>query len=159
MFTRMLVSPLRGDAPHSEVLTDLMRAFFAAGHDEKVLLGVGIWLPTGPEDYAVPDLSLVSADIDSHLVENNCYAPACFRLVLEVTSDNWRTDLHTKVGAYAAAGVPVYVVVDREHERLHVFTEPAGDTYASHHVHAPGETAVLGADVTVDVSAVLEAGR
>ncbi|WP_416974567.1 hypothetical protein [Streptomyces sp. 4F14] len=84
---------------------------------------------------SVPDLSLVTADIDSHLIANNCYAPSCFRLVLEATSRNWRTDLHAKVAAYAA-----------------------GDTYANHRVHAPGETvAVL--EVTLDVGLIPEAGR
>jgi len=47
----------------------------------------------------------------------------------------------------------------RKHQQLHVFTAPAGDTYATHRVPTPGETAVLGADVTVDVGALLEAGR
>jgi len=46
-----------------------------------------------------------------------------------------------------------------EHQQLHVFTAPAGNTYATYRVHTPGETAVLGADVTVDVGALLEAGR
>jgi Uma2 family endonuclease len=154
------------DGPHARALTKLMRPFIAAGLDDgptEVLQGVGLWLPTGSEDYVIPDLAVVDADIDDHLIENNCYDPVCFRLVLEVTSSNFRSDLRTKVAAYAEAKVPVYVIVDREHRRLHVLTGPAGRDYAAHRVHSPGERVVhpasLGAEVTLDVTGVLEAGR
>ncbi|QDQ13323.1 Uma2 family endonuclease [Streptomyces spectabilis] len=160
----LLVTP-SPDAPHARALTGLMVPFLAAGlhgAETEVFQNVGLWLPTEVEDYAIPDLVVVDADIDDHLVENNAYDPICFRLVLEVTSSNWRDDLKTKVAAYAAAKVPVYVVVDRKHQRLHVLTDPAADGYASHEVHAPGQTITLpdsiGAKVSLDVAAVLEAG-
>ncbi|MGW1952558.1 Uma2 family endonuclease [Streptomyces sp. NPDC001920] len=160
----LLVTP-SPDAPHARALTKLMRPFIAAGLDDdgtEVLQNVGLWLPTGDEDYAIPDLVVVDADIDDHFVENNAYDPGCFRLVLEVTSGNWKDDLKTKVTAYARAAVPVYVVVDRKHQRLHVLTDPAGDTYESHRPHAPGEIVTLpdsiGAKVTLDVAEILKAG-
>jgi Uma2 family endonuclease len=37
-----------------------------------------------------------------------------------VSSSNFRADLRTKVAAYAEAEIPVYVIVDREHRRLHL---------------------------------------
>ncbi|MFH8895228.1 Uma2 family endonuclease [Streptomyces coeruleorubidus] len=162
---QILASP-PPDGPHGDVLTDLTLPFIAVGlhgTESRLIQGIGLWLPTGTEDYAIPDLSLVDADYRDHLIENNCYDPVCFRLVLEVTSSNYRTDLRTKVTAYAEAKVPVYVIVDRKHQRLHVLTEPAGDTYANHRPHAPGELVTLpetiGAEVTLDVAAILEAGR
>jgi Uma2 family endonuclease len=161
----LLVTP-SPDAPHARALTKLMRPFIAAGLDDdetEVLQNVGLWLPTGDEDYAIPDLVVVDADIDDHLVENNAYDPVCFRLVLEVTSGNWKDDLKTKVAAYARAGVPVYVIVDRKHQRLHVLTNPAADKYENHRPHAPGEIVALpdsiGAKVTLDVAEILKAGQ
>lgn len=161
----LLVTP-SPDAPHARALTGLMIPFIAAGlhgGETEVLQNVGLWLPTGDEDYAIPDLVVVDADIDDHLVENNAYDPVCFRLVLEVTSGNWRDDLKTKVAAYAEAKVPVYVVVDRKHQRLHVLTDPDGGDYANHRPHAPGEVVTLpgsiGAEVTLDVADILKAGR
>jgi hypothetical protein len=143
-----------------------MAPFMAAGlhgAESRLIQGIGLWLPTGAEDYAIPDLSLVDADYRDHYVENNCYDPVCFRMVLEVTSSNHRTDLRTKVGAYAEAKIPVYVIVDRKHQRLHVLTDPAGDTYDNHRPHAPGETVTLpdsiGAKVTLDVERILRAGQ
>ncbi|SOD84277.1 Uma2 family endonuclease [Streptomyces sp. Ag109_G2-15] len=154
------------DAPHARALTKLMRPFIAAGLDDgetEVLQNFAVWLPTGDEDYAIPDLVVVDADIDDHFVENNAYDPVCFRLVLEVTSSNWKDDLKTKVGAYAQANVPVYVVVDRKHQRLHVLTDPAEGDYGNHRVYSPGESVTLpdsiGAKVALDVTAIIEAGR
>ncbi|MGV9353044.1 Uma2 family endonuclease [Streptomyces misionensis] len=162
---QIIVSP-PADGPHGVTLTDLMVPFLAAGlhgTESKVVQGIGLWLPTGVEDYAIPDLSLVDADYQDHYIENNCYDPVCFRMVLEVTSSNFRTDLRIKTSAYAEAEVPVYVIVDRKHQRLHVLTDPTGSEYESHRVHAPGETVALpdslGAKVTLDVEQVIRAGQ
>lgn len=154
------------DGPHARALTKLMRPFIAAGLDDKdseVLQGIGLWLPGGPEDYAIPDLAIVDADLDEHLIENNCYDPAVFRLVLEVTSSNYNSDLRNKVAAYADAKIPVYVIIDRKHGRVHVLTEPLGGTYDRHEVYAPGQEATLpgsiGAEVSLDVAELVLAGR
>ncbi|MEV7285298.1 Uma2 family endonuclease [Streptomyces sp. NPDC093252] len=161
----LLVTP-PPDGAHAEVLTDLMVPFLTAGlhgAESKIVQGIGLWLPSDVEDYAIPDLALVDADYRDHVFENNCYDPVSFRLVLEVTSSNFRSDLRNKVKAYAGAKIPVYVILDRRNQRLHVLTDPAGDNYAKHRLYAPGETvtlpASLGADVTLDVGALLRAGR
>ncbi|MFE5240960.1 MULTISPECIES: Uma2 family endonuclease [unclassified Streptomyces] len=156
----------RPDGPHARTLTKLMRPFITAGLDDgetEVLQAVGLWLPGGPEEYAIPDLAIVDADLDEHLVENNCYDPACFRLVLEVTSGNYQADLRHKVVAYAEAKIPVYVIVDRRHGRVHVLTEPLASGYDRHEVYAPGQQAPLpasiGAEVSLDVAELVRAGR
>ncbi|MBT2405709.1 MULTISPECIES: Uma2 family endonuclease [unclassified Streptomyces] len=153
------------DFKHACALTDLMIPFYAAGlHGGETMIaqGVGVWLPGGPQDYAIPDFVLVDADIEDHLISNNCYDPACFRLVLEVTSSNFNNDLRNKVRAYAEAAIPVYVIVDRKSNRLHVLTDPADGDYASHSLYAPGQQVTLpdsiGAKVTLDAAAVLLAG-
>lgn len=162
---QILVSP-PPDAPHADALTQLMIPFLSAGlhgTETRVLQGVGLWLPDGPEDYAIPDFAVVDADYRDHFIENNCYDPVCFRLVLEVTSRNYRTDLRTKVAAYAQAQVPVYVIVNRKHQRLHVLTDPAGDEYENHRPYAPGEIVALpdsiGAKISLDVDEILKAGQ
>ncbi|MFF7978943.1 Uma2 family endonuclease [Streptomyces sp. NPDC007901] len=161
----LLVTP-PPDVDHAFALTDLMIPFIAAGlhgAETKVAQNVGLWLPTGAEDYAIPDLAIVDADIRDHIVENNAYDPVCFRLVLEVTSSNWKDDLKTKAVAYAQAKVPVYVIVDRRHQRVHVLTDPSGEQYEHHRPYSPGETAALpasiGAQVTLDVDQILKAAQ
>ncbi|MCP3820706.1 Uma2 family endonuclease [Streptomyces sp. A3M-1-3] len=154
------------DFPHARALTDLMIPFLAAGlhgGETSVAQGVGVWLPDGPEDYAIPDFAVVDADIEEHLIENNCYDPACFRLVLEVTSSNYNNDLRNKVRAYAEAKIPVYVIVDRKNGRVRVLTDPLPNEYDKHALYAPGQQVTLpesiGAKVTLDVAALLKAGE
>ena len=158
---QILVSPAP-DGPRSEALMLFAIPFLQLGL-LKALPGIGLWLPSGPEDYVIPDLSVVDDDYRDHLVENSCYDPACFRLVMEVTSSNWKTDLRTKVAQYAKAKIPVYVIIDRQHQRLHVLTDPVQDSYATHHIHTTGEQVTLpdsvGAKVTLDVAEILKAGR
>ncbi|MFC5662756.1 Uma2 family endonuclease [Kitasatospora misakiensis] len=152
------------NASHGRSLSRLMRVLFTAGlADDDVLQGVGIWLPDGPSDYAVPDLAVVDADIDDHLIEYNCYDPAVFRLVLEVTSSNLSDDLKRKPTVYASAGIPVYVIVDRANARVMVLTDPQDGEYRVHAVHHPGQTFALpesiGASVTLSVDDVLAAKK
>lgn len=45
-------------------------------------------------------------------------------LVGEVTSTNHETDTGPKLRAYAAAGVPVYVLINRHTQTAHCYTEP-----------------------------------
>ncbi|MEU0807140.1 Uma2 family endonuclease [Streptomyces sp. NPDC005970] len=154
------------DASHAEVLTDLMIPFIAAGlhgQETRVVQGIGLWLPNGPEDYAIPDLSIVDADVNEHHRRNNCYDPEVFRLVVEVTSSNHNNDLRNKVVAYAQAMIPVYVIVNRKHGRVHLLTDLASSGYDTHRIYAPGEKITLpdsiGAKVTLDVSELLQAGQ
>ncbi|MFE6690022.1 Uma2 family endonuclease [Streptomyces sp. NPDC057743] len=153
------------DGPHGLSLTDLTFAFAPLhGGGSHVIQGIGLWLPSGPYDFAVPDLAVVDADFRDHLIENNCYSPDVFRMALEVTSSNYNSDLKIKVAAYANAKIPVYVIVDRKHERLHVLQDPLANEYGQHRLYAPGEQATLpgsigDAEVTLDVAAILEAAH
>ncbi|MFI5472872.1 Uma2 family endonuclease [Streptomyces cacaoi] len=120
------------DGPHQESCYEVAYQFRDAGAWEvglRAVPGIGLWLPTGPVDYAVPDVSVVDADYKDALVEKNCYAPHVFRLVLEVTSTNWSNDTIIKLGAFAQAGIPVYVIADRTHDEVLLYTAPADGKY------------------------------
>jgi Uma2 family endonuclease len=142
-----------------------MLPFIAAGLSEgesELLQGVGIGLPSGQNEYAIPDLSLLDSDFEEHELEHNCYDPAVFRLVLEVTSSNLNDDVVKKPRAYAAAGVPVYVIVDRTERRIVVMTDPGERGYRVHAAYRPGQSFTLpesiGATVKMDVDTILRAG-
>ncbi|WP_399897308.1 Uma2 family endonuclease [Streptomyces sp. BBFR51] len=120
------------DGPHQESLTWLVEEFARVGARQaglRYLGGIGLWLPTGPDDYAVPDFSVVDDVYRDAVVEKNCYSPHVFRLVLEVTSTNWSNDTAIKVGTYARAGIPVYVIADRHHDEVLLYTDPADGKY------------------------------
>ncbi|MFI2505536.1 Uma2 family endonuclease [Streptomyces sp. NPDC018972] len=120
------------DGPHQETCFEIGYEFVAAGAKKaglRAVPGIGLWLPTGPDDYAVPDLSVVDWDYKDALAEKNCYAPHVFRLVLEVTSTNWSNDTVIKLETYARAGIPVYVVADRKHDEVLLYQDPVDGKY------------------------------
>ncbi|MFJ8624422.1 Uma2 family endonuclease [Kitasatospora sp. NPDC093550] len=151
---------------HGRSVKKFDRLFESAGLDEgetEVFQNLGIRLPDGPFDFAVPDLVIIDADSDDRVLEHGCYDPAIFRLVLEVTSSNLSDDLRKKPAAYATAGVPVYVIVDRTNQRVMVLTDPQEGEYRVHAVHHPGQSFTLpesiGASVTLSVDDVLTAKK
>lgn len=120
------------DGPHQETLTWLIEEFLRVRAREaglRYVQNIGLWLPTGPDDYAVPDFSVVDADYKNALVEKNCYAPHVFQLVLEVTSSNWTNDTATKVDIYARAAIPAYLIADRKHDEVLLYTDPVDGKY------------------------------
>ncbi|PWI10996.1 hypothetical protein DIZ27_09055 [Streptomyces sp. NWU339] len=128
---RLTVTP-PPDGSHQLALTKIGRAFDRAGITEtglEYVQGVGLWLPTLPADFAIPDFSVVDEDFRDAYVTKNYYAPNVFRLVVEITSSNWSDDLGPKVECYAQAGIPAYLVVDRKHDEVLLYTEPAEGKY------------------------------
>jgi Uma2 family endonuclease len=128
---RLTVTP-PPDGSHALSLTKLSRAFERAGIEGsgvEWVQGVGLWLPALPEDFAIPDFSVVDEDFRDAHVTKNYYAPNVFRLVVEVTSSNWSDDLYVKVECYAQAGIPAYLVVDRKHGEVLLYADPVDGKY------------------------------
>ncbi|MFF3915219.1 Uma2 family endonuclease [Streptomyces sp. NPDC001852] len=147
----IIVSP-PPDEPHQGTVFEVGYEIRRAGAKEaglKVRPGIGLWLPTGPADYAIPDLSVVDADIADALVRKNCYAPHVFRMVLEVTSSNWADDTAIKPELYAEAGIPVYLVADRRHEVVLLYQDPAEGKYPDPVRYKRGEIVPLPESVGV----------
>ncbi|WP_437076333.1 Uma2 family endonuclease [Streptomyces sp. enrichment culture] len=77
----------------------------------------------------MPDFSVVDEDFrDAHVTKNH-YAPNVFRLVVEITSSDWSDDLGPKAECYAQAGIQAYLVVDRHHDEVLLYTAPADGKY------------------------------
>jgi Uma2 family endonuclease len=145
------------DGAHQETLTWLVEEFARARARQaglRYLQGVGLWLPTGPDDYAVPDFSVVDADYKDALVEKNCYAPHVFRLVLEVTSSNWTNDTATKVDVYARANIPAYLIADRRHDEVLLYADPTDGKYPDPGTFKRGQSVPVpeAVGVTLDLS-------
>lgn len=142
------------DGSHALSLSWLVVAFDRAGARAaglRYVQGVGLWLPTLPADFAVPDFSIVEEDFRDALVQKNCYAPNVFRLVVEVTSSNWSDDLGPKVECYAEAGVPVYVVVDRKHDEVLLHQDPVNGKYPAPERFRRGQSVPVPAAVGVSL--------
>lgn len=149
------------DVAHALALSWLGEEFGARARTVglRLVQGVGLWLPSGPEDYAIPDLSVVEADIRDAHVMKNCYAAHAFRMVVEVTSTNWADDLGPKVEDYAQAGIPVYVVADRKHDQVLLCSDPRGGEYKNKVPHKRGTSFtvpdVVGVEMKLSVDRLL----
>ncbi|MFI2373062.1 Uma2 family endonuclease [Streptomyces sp. NPDC018833] len=77
--------------------------------------------------------------------------PDVFRMVLEVTSTNWSNDMVIKVETYARAGIPVYTVVDRKHDRVLVYADPDGDDYRTCSTYKRGMSMAFPASIGVSL--------
>ncbi|MFE2374318.1 Uma2 family endonuclease [Streptomyces sp. NPDC059398] len=79
-------------------------------------------------------------------------------MAVEVTSHDADTDLRDLVekrDGYAAAGIPVYLLVDRDAQDLVVYSEPDRGEYRTRTSHAYGTTVTLPAPVSI----TLETGK
>lgn len=65
--------------------------------------------------------------------------------VIEVADNSLRRDLGPKLRAYAAAGIPQYVVVNLQHDRVLVHTSPAGESYQQVAELRPGDVLLVSA--------------
>jgi Uma2 family endonuclease len=131
------------DGPHQGTIFEVGYEIQRAGAKEaglRVRPGIGLWLPTGRADYAIPDLSVVEADYADALVGKNCYSPRVFRMVLEVTSSNWTEDTANKVEIYAETGVPVYLIADRKHDEVVLYANPVDGKYPDPLRYKRGQT-------------------
>ncbi|NEC91504.1 Uma2 family endonuclease [Streptomyces sp. SID12501] len=150
---RLTVTP-PPDGSHALSLTKLGRAFdlagiVAAGHE--YVQGVGLRLPALPEDFAIPDFSVVDEDFRDAHVTKNYYAPKVFRLVVEVTSSNWSDDLYVKVECYAQAGIPAYLVADRKHGEVLLYADPVDGKYPDPQRFKRGQSVLVPESVGVRV--------
>ncbi|MER7488539.1 Uma2 family endonuclease [Streptomyces sp. NPDC126497] len=51
-----------------------------------------------------------------------------FVMVVEIASSNWSDDLGPEAECCAQAGIPPYLIADREHDEVLLHTEPDGGT-------------------------------
>ncbi|MEU5711973.1 Uma2 family endonuclease [Streptomyces flaveolus] len=77
----------------------------------------------------IPDLHVMrrkptGADEAHFAAHPGWYPIDMLALVGEVTSTNHETDTGPKLRTYAAAGVPVYVIIDRHSGTAHCYTDP-----------------------------------
>ncbi|WP_327354612.1 Uma2 family endonuclease [Streptomyces sp. NBC_01304] len=100
--------------------------------------GVGLTLPGAPDaGHVIPDL--VIAPKGSFHDRQEWHDPAPVLLVVEVTSDSTASrDRVQKLRGYARAGIPVYLLIDREACEAVVCCDPLGDDYQRKTIHKLG---------------------
>ncbi|WP_406330061.1 Uma2 family endonuclease [Streptomyces sp. NBC_00203] len=127
----MAIVPPAPNDNHNDGAGELFFQFRVAGHR---LVGMGNGYRAAHKDgttmaLLIPDFYVrrrKPSELDeSYLKAHRGWYPIdMIALVGEVTSTNHETDTGPKLRAYAAAGVPVYVLIDRNTKTAHCYTDP-----------------------------------
>ncbi|MEU9293339.1 Uma2 family endonuclease [Streptomyces sp. NPDC048266] len=90
----------------------------------------------------IPDLVIAPRDCFDD--QQEWHAPDPVLLVAEVTSSSTASrDRVQKIRAYARAGIPVYLLIDRDADEAVVCSEPSGDDYGHKSIHKLGTAVAL----------------
>ncbi|WAZ22980.1 Uma2 family endonuclease [Streptomyces cinnabarinus] len=125
--------PANGE--HEEIVSKVNRQIIRKDPDDFLFTytGIGLKVPGASQTgNVVPDL--VVAPEGSFDDEKQWHETLSVLLVAEVTSPGTADrDREKKIRGYARAGVPVYLLIDREEAEVVVYSDPSGDEYGKSH--------------------------
>ncbi|PVE14242.1 Uma2 family endonuclease [Streptomyces scopuliridis] len=138
------------DGDHGAIVMWLLRQCMQQRPELALYPEQGLKVETYRNGRARPDGALAPLD---HFAGHGEWAPADGVLMtVEVTSHDRDTDLRDRVekrDGYAATGIPVYLLVDRDAEKLVVYTDPYKGEYQNRASHAYGATVKLPHPVSI----------
>ncbi|MFB7867244.1 MULTISPECIES: Uma2 family endonuclease [unclassified Streptomyces] len=141
-----VVPPANGE--HEEIVSELSGQ--VRDHDRGLgrYTGIGLRLPDGSK--VIPDL--VVAPKGSYSDQQEWHAPAAVLLVAEVTSASTAgRDRVQKIRGYARAGIPLYLLIDRDADVAVLCHGPSGDAYDHKVTHKLGTAVPLPAPFGFDL--------
>ncbi|GHH82140.1 Uma2 family endonuclease [Streptomyces capitiformicae] len=122
--------PANGE--HEEIVSELTEQVIDRRQDRSLrnYTGIGLNVPgASMTGHVVPDL--VIAPKGTFDDSDEWHDLSAVLLVAEVTSDSTADrDREKKILGYARAGIPVYLLIDREEGEVTVHSEPSGDAFA-----------------------------
>jgi Uma2 family endonuclease len=128
------------DGEHEEFVSELSAQAYERRRDRRLrnYTGVGLNVPGASETgHVVPDM--VIAPKGTFDDNEEWHEPAGVILVAEVTSTSTaERDREKKIHGYARAGIPVYLLIDREEGEVTVYSDPSGDDYTKAPKHKLG---------------------
>lgn len=127
-------------------LTELLSRRLYATDDPPARLSVQNPIRLSDTSEPEPDVVLLRRDAP----QDRTPMPADVLLLVEVAVTSEDYDRIVKAPRYAAAGVPVYWLVDLEQEVVEVARDPNGDTYAERIRHRRGDALPLPLSIDAD---------
>ncbi|MFC8239730.1 Uma2 family endonuclease [Streptomyces chartreusis] len=121
--------PANGE--HEEIVSEVTDQVSERRRDRSLrnYTGIGLNVP-GASDTGHVEPDLVIAPKGSFDDQEQWHDPASVLLVAEVTSTSTaERDRAKKIHGYARAGIPVYLLIDREEGEITVYSDPSGDAY------------------------------
>ncbi|WP_326580357.1 Uma2 family endonuclease [Streptomyces sp. NBC_00481] len=143
--------PANGE--HEEMVSELTEQVIDRRRDRALrnYTGIGLNVPgASMTGHVVPDLAIAPKGAFDDKQE--WHDPSAVLLVAEITSTSTGDrDRETKILGYARAGIPLYLLIDREEAGVTVFSEPSGDRYAKAAKHKLGLVVPLPAPLGFDL--------
>ena len=113
------------DGDHETVIGRIVRQVYRRGPEGLDFAGgKGLIVPTG---HVIPDGTFTARD--AMLGREPWSKPEGVLMVLEVTSSRPQKDREQKRRGYAAAEIPLYLLVDRQRDQLVLHSAPLGGDY------------------------------
>ena len=141
------------DGDHGRILQWLIRMFLLLRPELFLTVEQGLKVERYRKGRARPDGVL--ADADAFVGQGEWADPTPVLMVVEVTSrdrDTDQRDRQDKPLAYAATGIPVYLLVDREFGEITVFSQPVHGRYQRRATVSAGDTVELPEPVGIDLN-------
>ncbi len=125
------------DGEHEDYISTITRQVMRhAAKDMDVSGNKGLVLPRGglcPKNYAIPDATFAPRDLRIFRGAEPWMPADGVAMVAEATSAKPDGDRFAKRHCYARAGIPLYLLIDREKGTVTLFEEPEETDYAESH--------------------------
>ncbi|MFJ5778713.1 Uma2 family endonuclease [Streptomyces sp. NPDC093094] len=124
------------DGDHEKYISRIIRQVIKRSRSEMDFSGnKGLKMRSGgacPKNHLIPDATVGPVELDLFGGADPWMPPEGVALVLEVTSTRPAADRETKRRCYARAGIPLYLLVDRDASSLTLFSDPKTEDYREH---------------------------
>lgn len=150
LYGKLGVKPVP-DGVHSEIIMWLQGLCMQYRPELGLYGGLGLKIETYRRGRAIPDGAL--APRGQFVSAGEWAEPEGVLMTVEVTSHDRDTEQRDRVDkprAYAESGIPVYLLIDRDHRKVTVFSKPSAGVYRHENSVAFGETVVLPEPVRIE---------
>ncbi|MGW5366699.1 Uma2 family endonuclease [Streptomyces sp. NPDC004009] len=121
------------DGDHEKYISRIVRQVIKRSRVDMDFSGnKGLRLKSGggcPRNHVIPDAAFGALHLDLFGGADSWMPCDGIAMVLEVTSSKPEADRETKRRCYARAGIPTYLLADRETGMLTLFSEPENEDY------------------------------
>ncbi len=118
---------------HERCITRIVRQVLAGSITQMDFSGQkGLIVPAvGGEGRVIPDITFVPAKLDLFLDAPPWMPASGVAMVVDVTSSSPDHDRNAKRRAYAAARIPLYLLIDRQRGEVTLLGDPVSEEYTS----------------------------
>ncbi|MFE4515080.1 Uma2 family endonuclease [Kitasatospora sp. NPDC056783] len=135
------------DGDHEDHINHLLKQVIRRSEtDMSVSGGKGLRLVSGglcPKNHVIPDATFAPEELRLFRGAPSWMEPDGVAMVAEVTSAKPDQDRIAKRHCYARAGIPLYLLIDREKSQVSLFARPHREEYTEVHLAAFGEPLAL----------------